>query len=130
MSVRQFRINEADLDSDCREMQVEGELDLAVADQLRERLETAARAGRKVCLCLERCDFIDSTGIAIIVAAHKLMAKTGGRLFLCNPSGQVSRILRISGLSDVGLVSPSVEALGELRGGQPGFRSVAGGKLD
>lgn len=108
--IRPFRISEVDLDSECREVRVEGELDLSVADRLRKRLDAAALAELDVFVCLEQCDFIDSTGIAVIVSAHKLMASRGRRLFVCNPSGQVSRILAITGLNDVGLVYASTDA--------------------
>lgn len=64
----------------------------------------------EVLVCLERCDFIDSTEIAAIVLAHKLMASRGRRLLVCNPSGQVSRILAVTGLNDVGLIYASTDA--------------------
>lgn len=108
--VRPFKLVEVDLDSDCREVQVEGELDLSVADRFRERLEAAATEGIDVLVSLERCDFIDSTGIAAIVAAYKLAGAKDRRLFVCNPSGQVGRVLAITGLNDAGLIYDSTEA--------------------
>lgn len=110
VQMRPFRISEVDLDSECREMRVEGELDLSVADQFQKRLDAAATEDLEVLVCLERCDFIDSTGIAAIISAHKLMASRSRRLRLCNPSGQVSRILAITGLNDVGLIYASTDA--------------------
>jgi anti-anti-sigma regulatory factor len=42
------------------------------------------------------------------------MADKGRRLFVCNPSGQVGRILDVTGLRDNGLVFDSIdEALAE-----------------
>lgn len=108
--VRPFRISEVDLDSECREMRVEGELDLSVADDLQKRLDAAAMEDVEVLVCLEQCDFIDSTGIAAILLAHKLMASRGRRLAVCNPSGQVGRILAVTGLNDVGLIYASTDA--------------------
>lgn len=108
--IRPFEISEVDLDSGCREVRVEGELDLSVSDQFQKRLDTAAMDDVEVLVCLEQCDFIDSTGIAAIVSAHKLMASKGRRLLVCNPSGQVSRILAVTGLNDVGLIYASTEA--------------------
>src|SRR5680860_1111798 len=108
--IRPFRISEVDLDPECREMRVEGELDLAAAGQFRKRLDAAAMEDLEVLVCLERCDFIDSTGIAAIVLAPKLMASRGRRLLVCNPSGQVSRIFSITGLNHVGLIYASVDA--------------------
>ncbi len=117
--MRRFRISEVDLDSECREMRVEGELDLSVAGQLQERLEAAASEDFEVLLSLEGCDFIDSTGIAAIVSAHKRMASNGRRLSVCNPSGQVSRILAVTGLSNAGFLYASIEAAMAERSGLP-----------
>jgi anti-sigma B factor antagonist len=110
LQMRPFRLGEIDLDSECREIWVEGELDLSVAGDLQERLGAAAAEDVDVLISLERCDFIDSTGIAAIVSAHKLMASRGRRLFVCNPSGQVGRILAVTGLDEVGLICASTEA--------------------
>lgn len=107
--MRPFRISEVELDLECREMRVEGELDLSVAEELKKRLDAAAMKDLEVFVCLERCDFIDSSGIAAILSAHKLMASKGRRLLVCNPSGQVSRILAVTGLNDVGLVYASTD---------------------
>lgn len=105
--MRAFRITERDLDAECREIRVEGELDLAVAKQFQERLDAAVSDGVEVLVCLDRCDFMDSTGIATIVMAHNLMASKGQRLFVCHPAAQVRRILALTGLTDDGLVFDS-----------------------
>jgi anti-sigma B factor antagonist len=93
-----------------REVRVEGELDLAVADQFQRRLDAAALEDVEVLICLERCDFIDSAGIAAILLARKLMASKGRRIVVRGPSGQVSRILAVTGLDDDGLVYAGIEA--------------------
>ena len=108
--IRAFQISEADLDSECREVRVEGELDLSVAAQLQERLDAAAQEDLEVLVCLENCDFIDSTGIATILMAHKLLAGQGRRLVVCKPSRAVSRVFAITGLNDDNLVYASIEA--------------------
>ena len=107
---RAFNVSEEDLDSGCRQIRVEGELDLSVADQLHERLDAALLDDVDVLVSLERCDFIDSTGIAALIRAHSSMASRGRRLQICNPSGQVSRILGITGLDHAGLIYDSAEA--------------------
>ncbi|HKT82619.1 MAG TPA: STAS domain-containing protein, partial [Solirubrobacterales bacterium] len=96
-------------DAGCREMRVEGELDLSVADELRQRFDAAASDEVDVLVCLSRCDFIDSTGIAAIVFAHKQLASGGQRLLVCGPTRQVSRILAVTGLNHFGLVYASAE---------------------
>jgi anti-anti-sigma factor len=110
MQMRPFSLGEIDLGSECLELQVEGELDLSVAGEFQERLDAAAVEDVDVLISLEGCDFIDSTGIAAIVSAHKAMETRGRRLLVCSPSGQVSRILAVTGLSDFGLVYDSAEA--------------------
>ncbi|HWA54766.1 MAG TPA: STAS domain-containing protein [Solirubrobacterales bacterium] len=107
--MRAFRISEADLDAGCREVRVEGELDLSVAEQLQQRLDAAANDDVEVLVRLEQCDFIDSAGIAAIISAHKQLASRGRRLLVCGASHQVSRILTITGLNHVGLLYGSAE---------------------
>lgn len=109
--MRAFRISEVDLDSGCRELRVQGELDLAVAEQLQSRLDAAIREDLELLVCLDQCDFIDSTGIAAILSARKLMAAKGRRLVVCRPSAAVSRVLDVTGLkNDDGFVYPSTKA--------------------
>jgi anti-sigma B factor antagonist len=88
---------------------VEGELDLAVAEQLEQALVHVGAECREVMLDLERCEFIDSTGIAAIVHAHKRLAEQGGRLVAFAPCAQVLRVLSVTGLTANGLVFENVE---------------------
>jgi anti-anti-sigma factor len=105
--MRPFKISERDVDANCREIRLEGELDLAVADQFQERLNAAVADGVEVLICLDECDFLDSTGIAVIVLAHRLMANKGRRLLVCHPSVEVNRVLTLTGLTDQGIVIPA-----------------------
>ncbi len=83
--MRAFRISERDLDAGCREIRLEGELDLSVAERFQARLAAAAFDDVEVLVCLDDCDFVDSTGIAVIVLAHKLMDDRGRRLMVSIP---------------------------------------------
>jgi anti-sigma B factor antagonist len=102
--MRAFRICERNLDGECREVRLEGELDLSVAERFQQRLNAAAADGIDVLVCLEECDFIDSSGIAVIVLAHRLLAGKGRRLVVCHPSAEVSRVLAMTGLVEEGIV--------------------------
>ena len=86
-----------------REIVVAGELDLAVADQLKAALEEC-RGHSTVLINLDRCDFIDSTGIAVIVFAHQRLLESGGRVAVFAPNDQVQRVLGLTGLTGNGLV--------------------------
>jgi anti-sigma B factor antagonist len=102
--IRAFSISERELDGKCREVRLEGELDLSVAERLQRRLDAAAVDDVDVVVCLADCDFIDSTGIAVIVLTHRLMAGKGRRLAVCHPSAEVNRVLALTGLIEEGIV--------------------------
>jgi anti-sigma B factor antagonist len=101
-----FRLIELDRGAGCREILVEGELDLAVADQLQEALDRAEECAR-ILISLENCEFIDSTGIAVIVGAYKQLAEEGRRIAVYGASSQALRVLSITGLIANGLVFES-----------------------
>jgi len=107
--LRVFRLTERDLRLKCREIQVEGELDLSVAAQLAQRLARAGEECKHVLVSLENCEFIDSTGIAVIVHARNQLAERGGQVAVCAPSNQVLRVLSVTGLTSNGLVFESAE---------------------
>jgi anti-sigma B factor antagonist len=110
--MRAFKLVEREVGAEVREILVEGELDLAVAEQLREALEAIGPDCTQVLIGLEDCEFIDSTGIAVVVQAHRRFAEEGRRVVLVAPTSQVFRVLSITGLTVGGLVFESVtEAL-------------------
>lgn len=99
-----LRLVEKSLRPGCHEIQVEGEIDLAVADRLREALEEAAAEHDQILIGLQRCEFIDSTAIAVIIQAHNEMAARGQRVVVYGACSQVLRILSVTGLTKNGLV--------------------------
>lgn len=107
--MQSFKVNERDLDDGARDIQIEGELDLAVAGQLDEVLTRACDQCQRVLVGLERCAFIDSSGIAVILRAHSRMQEDGNRLVVYGPTDQVLRVLSMTGLTANGLVFDSAE---------------------
>jgi anti-sigma B factor antagonist len=113
--MQRFKVSERDLQPGIRDVQVEGELDLAVAGRLDEVLTAAVEQCKQVLVGLERCDFIDSSGIAVILRAHNRMQEDGNRLVVYGPTDQVLRVLSMTGLTSNGLVFDSAaEALAAL----------------
>jgi anti-sigma B factor antagonist len=80
---------------------VEGELDLATAPQLRDHLVELSEERVEVILDLTRLQFIDSTGLSVLVMAFNRARAAGGSLVLRHPSQSVLRILEITGLVSV-----------------------------
>jgi anti-anti-sigma factor len=71
---------------------------MTVADQLQEALAHVTAEHDHVLINLESCDFIDSTGIAVIVKARQSLAEEGRQVVVCAPSDQVRRVLEVTGL--------------------------------
>jgi anti-anti-sigma factor len=85
-----------------------GELDLATAPEVEQRVVEALRqGGRTVVLDLRELTFMDSTGVRTIVAAHKTAEQSGTPLRVVRPGREspVSRVIEISGIAEaLGLV--------------------------
>ena len=79
-----------------------GELDLAGAPQLRERFaQLADEAATQVVVDLTHLDFVDSTGLSVLVMEFHRTQAAGGSTVMRNPSPAVMRILEITGLATV-----------------------------
>jgi len=85
-----------------------GELDLATAPELEDKVLTAVRdASQPVILDLRELTFMDSTGVRTIVAAHQTAESSGCELRVVRPAREspVSRVIEISGIDEaLGLV--------------------------
>ena len=97
-----------------------GELDQATAGQLQEPLMEAIDEGaRAVLIDLADCEFIDSTGLSVLVQAHRRLVDENqqpGRFTICCPDPQVHRLLEITGLDRaMGVYEDRAEALAMLR---------------
>jgi anti-anti-sigma factor len=96
-----FAVTVEGLDEGIRLIAVQGELDLSTAPELERPLEGVLDDGQDSLLIdLARCEFIDSTGIALLVRAwQRLDAEGNGRnLAICSDNDQVRRVLEITGL--------------------------------
>jgi anti-anti-sigma factor len=90
-----------------------GELDMASAPELEQTVLPRVRNGGWVLLDLRSLDFIDSSGLRVVVAAHRAAEERGGR-FTCvrgDPGTTVHRIVEIAGIDGViEMVDDPVEA--------------------
>jgi len=79
---------------------VAGELDLATAPGLRERVREMTPDGPlKVALDLTAVGFVDSSGLGAIVACLKHVRELGGELVLVAPDASpVAKLLSLTGL--------------------------------
>src|SRR4051794_16637056 len=85
------------LDHAARLLRVVGEVDLSTAGLLRHFLEQEASSGESVTLDLSGVPFMDSAGLAALL--HGLACTDrSAELIVLHPSGQVRRLLEISGV--------------------------------
>lgn len=78
-----------------------GQLDLATAPQLAQALAQAqGRGGTEIVVDLSAVDFMDSSGIAVLVQAAREVADAGGHLYLQGAHGGVAQVLEITGIAD------------------------------
>ena len=80
-----------------------GELDMASAPELEQAIMPRLEQGTWVLLDLRSLDFIDSSGLRVVVGAHRSAEERGGR-FTCvrGATGTtVHRIVEIAGIDGV-----------------------------
>lgn len=94
-----FRITNASIDG-ATYLTVRGELDIHTAPQLRDALEKAAAKGVTLILDTEGLNFIDSTGIRLILLFWHESQRDGFNLPLTRGSDPVMRALELVGLLD------------------------------
>lgn len=104
-----FRITRSDHDERTSIVQVQGELDLATAPELKWTLSDVIDGGRRqIVLDLMRLDFIDSTAIGVLVGATR---RGGDRVTLLIASDRptVLQVFEVSGLDSGFPIYPSTE---------------------
>jgi anti-sigma B factor antagonist len=78
---------------------VAGELDIVSAPELQEVLEAAQSSGApNLVVDLAGLQFIDSTGLRVLLAAKRDADRGGGSLRILNPRAEVRRLLEIAGV--------------------------------
>ncbi|HYY44994.1 MAG TPA: anti-sigma factor antagonist [Actinomycetota bacterium] len=97
---------------------VTGEIDVYTAPKLREKLiELVSEGTYDVVVNLEGVDFLDSTGLGVLVGALKRVKAHDGNLSLVCTQDKILKIFKITGLTKVFPIHDSVEeATGERAG--------------
>jgi anti-sigma B factor antagonist len=78
-----------------------GELDISTSPDLQDALADLTDRPRRVVVDLSDLEFIDSTGLAALLGAHKALNEQGGTLELRHPNKMVVGLVQITGLDDV-----------------------------
>ena len=91
-----------------RTVRLEGTCDLATAPDLRNALQPLLPPGvQEVIVDVSELEFIDSTGLGVILGAMRRLREGGGALRIAGATGSVRRVLEIT---DLDKVIPLVDA--------------------
>jgi anti-sigma B factor antagonist len=95
-----FLVDADKLSCGIHELRVQGELDQATVPDLEVPLAAAIESDADAILVnLTNCEFIDSTGLGLLVNARDRVTIDNGRQFgVCCPHAQVRRLLEITGI--------------------------------
>lgn len=87
-----------------------GEIDLYTSPALHNALANAAEGSDRIIIDLSLVEFLDSTGMAVMVQAlNQTHHRQRGTVCLAGPAGMVLRALEITGLTTMFPIYPSVE---------------------
>jgi anti-sigma B factor antagonist len=103
-------ILETDERGDLTVIAVKGEVDLYTAPSLKERIADLVSGGKsKLAVDLAGVEFMDSTGLGVLIGALKRCKEAGGSLSLVAPREPVIKVLSITGLDKVFSIHDDVE---------------------
>ena len=78
---------------------VRGEIDMATAPQVRDLLDELVAAGaRRIVLDCRALEFLDSSGIGVLISARNRLG-ADGTIVLDSPPPHVRKVLEITGVS-------------------------------
>ena len=91
-------------------LRLAGDIDINSAPEITAQLTRLQADGRRaIVVDLSGVNFLDSSGLGALVTAHRAQVEAGGTLKLAAPRAHVSKVFRITRLSEVIPVFDSVE---------------------
>jgi len=91
-------------------LMVRGEIDPATAELFGSSIEAAFAQASRVVIDLREVEFMDSTGVRVLIQAFQRAGKNREALQLRAPSPFVQRVLTITGLDGLMTITPASSA--------------------
>lgn len=83
-------------------LHVRGEVDMATCPELRQAIVAEIRQGRPhLVVDLSSVDFIDSTGLGVLIGGLKRARSQGGDLRVSGITGRLQKVFDLTGLGEV-----------------------------
>lgn len=88
--------------SDRWEVKIIGEVDISTSSEVQEKLESILEEKeRSMIINAEELDYIDSTGLGMLIGIVKKLKENNLELILAKPQDSVLKLFRITGLDKV-----------------------------
>lgn len=112
-----LKINTRSLDNQASVIDLEGEVDVYTAPQLKQQIINLLDGGVKhVIVNLEAVDYLDSTALGVLIGGLKRLRERDGTLDLICPNPRIKRIFEITGLDKIfDIYATEVEATTKLK---------------
>jgi anti-sigma B factor antagonist len=125
----EFHLTEEDLDRRTHVISVGGEIHVSTASEFQRRLDAAISRGKTaVVLDLSEVEFIDSTGLSVILNGLRRVTRQRGRMALVCTNPTVLRLFEITRLDTTFDIHDTREDA--LRTARAGYVAAADGSAD
>ena len=79
-----------------------GEVDISNVHEFKEQIETAlAKVEQNILIDLSGLDYIDSTGLGIIIGVYSSIKDKGLTIKVANPGDSIKKLINITGLDKI-----------------------------
>ena len=97
-----LKMNTRSVDDEASIIDLEGEVDVYTAPQLKQQIITLLDGGvRRVVANLTAVDYLDSTALGVLIGGLKRLRERDGTLDLICPNPRIKRIFEITGLDKI-----------------------------
>ena len=125
----EFELSEEDLDRRTHVISVSGEIHVSTAPEFQRRLDAAISRGKTaVVLDLTETEFIDSTGLSVILNGLRRVTRQRGRMAIVCTNPTVRRLFEITRLDSTFDIHETREDA--LRTARSGYVATADGSSD
>ncbi len=83
------------------ELVITGRLDTGTAPELEVKLKEVAPQTQNLYLNMKDVQYISSSGLRVVLLAHKLMLPSGGKMVIKQPSSFCQQVLAATGMDSI-----------------------------
>jgi anti-sigma B factor antagonist len=97
-----FKMDTRTIDNKLPVIELEGEVDVYTAPQLKQQMINLLESGNKqMMIDLTKVEYLDSTALGVLIGGLKRMREMDGNMVLVCPSARIRRVFEITGLDKI-----------------------------